>query len=319
MQCRLQWSIAIFSSRETPNVLASAIGAAAQAASDSVSLIDVVVNGNEGLAIQASDRVKNGHLAEWPHVRVWHAIAGDKANAWNQYLHRIWPGSAVAFFVDGYAGVRRDAFRLLSDGLERDPHTLAAAAVPTEGRSASRLRTTMMREGGIHGNLYAVRGETLALLRERGFRLPLGIYRTDPTLGAALAFGLDPASHEWDLRRILVHPDATWTILSEGRKRLPSLRGMWARTMRQAQGVLENAAVRDLFAIRKCRPESLPRTSYELVKSWMVANPDDSSGVLHSNWLSSLAWRKLRTPRDWSQAEDAPRLLASVGDLNVLG
>jgi len=319
MQIPLQWSIAILSSRETPNVLAAAIRAAAQAALDSVSLIDVIVNGNEDLASQTSDWLKNGHRTAWPHMRVWHVIAGDKANAWNQYVHTLWPGSTVAFFVDGYAGVKLDAFRLLSDGLGRDPHALAAAAVPTEGRSASRLRTTMLREGGIHGNLYAVRGMTLALLRERGFRLPLGIYRTDPTLGAAIAFGLDPTTHEWDLRRILVHPDASWTILTGGPKRLPSAQSMWTRTMRQAQGVLENAAVRDHFAIRKCRPESLPGTSYDLVQSWMTANPDDSSKLFRRNWLTYFAWRKLRRPRDWSQAEDTPRLFASVGERNAIG
>jgi hypothetical protein len=319
MRHQPQWSIAIISSRETANVLAAVIGAAARAASDSVSLIDVMVNGNEDLASQTSHWLKNRGDAAWPHIRVWHSSTGDKANAWNQYVHTVWPGSTMAFFVDGYAGVKLDAFRVLSDGLGRDPNALAAAAVPTEGRSAKRLRTMMVREGGIHGNLYAVRGETLALLRERGFRLPLGIYRTDPTLGAAIAFGLDPATYQWDPRRILVQADATWRILTEGPNRLPSVQGMWGRIMRQAQGVLENAAVRDYFANRKCRPESLPRTNYELVQSWMIANPDDSSRTFRRNWLSYYAWRKLRKPRDWSHAEDAPRLLASVGDRDTSG
>jgi hypothetical protein len=319
MQHQPQWSIAILSSRETPNVLAAAIRAAAQAASDSISLIDVVVNGNEGLASLSSHWVMNGRGAAWPHIRVWHTSTGDKANAWNQYVHAIWPGSTVAFFVDGYAGVKLDVFRLLSEGLGRDQHALAAAAVPTEGRSAKRLRTIMLRDGGMHGNLYAVRGNTLAILRERGFRLPLGIYRTDPALGAVIAFGLDPAGNQWDPRRVLVHPQATWSILTESPNPLHAVRGMWARIMRQAQGDLENAALRDHFSIRKCRPESLPRTSYDLVRSWMTANPNDSTRIFHRNWLTYLAWRKLRTPRDWSQAENTPRLLASVGNRATFG
>jgi hypothetical protein len=319
MQYQPQWSIAILSSRETPNVLAAAIGAAAQAASDSVSLIDVVVNGNEDLASLTSHWAKNRHGAAWPPMRVWHMSTGDKANAWNQYVHAVWPGSTIAFFVDGYAGVKLDAFRLLSDGLGRDPRALAAAAVPTEGRSAKRLRTMMLREGGMHGNLYAVRGKTLALLRERGFRFPLGIYRTDALLGAAIAFGLDPAANQWDPQRVLVHPEATWSILTEGPKRFRAVRGMWARSMRQAQGVLENAAVRDHFSVRKSRPESLPRTCYELVRSWMIANPNDSNRIFHRNLLTYFAWQKLRTPRDWSQAEETPRLLASVGDWDTFG
>jgi hypothetical protein len=83
--------------------------------------------------------------------------------------------------------------------------------------------------------------------------------------------------------------------------------------MRQAQGVLENAAVREHLSMRKRRPESLPHTCHDLVQSWISANPDDARRIFRSNWLTLLAWRRLRTPRDWSQAEHAPRLLASAG------
>jgi hypothetical protein len=304
MQSQPQWSVAIFSSRESPSTLATAIEAAVRAASHSRTLVDVVVNGNERLAQLTS---------EWVPVRIWHVSAGDKANAWNRYVHAIWPGSAVAFFVDGYAIVRPDAFGLISDGLERDPSALAATGVPTHGHSAKRLRAAMRRDGGIHGNLYAVRGETLSVLRERGFRLPLGIYRTDPILGAAIAFGLDPAANRWEARRVLVHPEATWGVLKERRGPLRAVQGTWARMLRQAQGVLENAALRDHFSIRKRRPESLPRTALDLVHSWIRANPAGARRIFRSHWLTPLAWRRLRTPRDWSQAEHAPRLLVTAG------
>jgi hypothetical protein len=313
MQCQAQWSIAILSSRESPQTLAGAIRAAVQAALDPNSLIDVVVNGNESLASLTSDWLKNMRNPQWPGVRLWYVSAGDKANAWNQYVHVVWPGSLIAFFVDGYVAVKPDAFRLLADGLARAPRALAAAAVPREGRTANRLRAMMLRDGGMHGNLYAIKGETLALLRERGFRLPLGIYRTDPTLGAALAFGLDPGANRWDARRVLVHPDATWTVLPERRGPLRALQSTWGRIIRQAQGILENAAVRDHFSIRKCRPELLPRTSHELVQSWINTDPGAARRIFRGNCLTRFAWRRLRMPRDWSQAERAPRLLVSAG------
>jgi hypothetical protein len=310
MQCQAQWSIAILSSRESPHTLAVAIRAAVQAASDSNSLIDVLVNGNESLASLTSDWLNNMRNPGWPGVRLWYISAGDKANAWNEYVYAVWPGSVIAFFVDGYVSVAPDAFRLLAGGLGGDSHALAAAAVPTEGRTAKALRTMMVRDGGMHGNLYAVKGDTLAVLRERGFRLPLGIYRSDATLGAALAFGLDPSVNRWDARRVLVHPRATWKVFRERRGPLRVVQGTWARIMRQAQGVLENAAVRDHFSIRRCRPESLPRTCHELVQSWINSDPDGARRIFHANYLARLAWRRLRTPRDWSDTEHAPRLLA---------
>ena len=42
------------------------------------------------------------------------------------------------------------------------------------------------------------------------FRLPIAIYRTDPTLSAALAYNLDPAGNAWRSDRIAIAPDAVY-------------------------------------------------------------------------------------------------------------
>jgi hypothetical protein len=34
-------------------------------------------------------------------VRLWSIEVSDKAHVSNQYVHHIWPGSEIAYFVDG--------------------------------------------------------------------------------------------------------------------------------------------------------------------------------------------------------------------------
>jgi hypothetical protein len=168
----------------------------------------------------------------------------------------------------------------------------------------------MLREGGIHGNLYAIKGDVLATLKQRGFRLPLGLYRTDPLLGAVLAFGLDPVRNGWDTRRLLVHPHATWTIPEAS---LASrVRQHIKRSVRQAQGALENDAIRDHLSEQRRTPESLPRTTSEMVGQWLDRHRFAALTSLLTTPLRAVAARRLRRHRDWSAAETAPKLVAET-------
>src|SRR5687767_5391865 len=93
------WSIAIVSSRENISTLADSLVAAIAAAQGRDCVIDVVVNGNRSLAELASHHV--GGLARTKSaitVRIWNVALGDKAHAFNEYIHRIWPNSRIAFF-----------------------------------------------------------------------------------------------------------------------------------------------------------------------------------------------------------------------------
>jgi hypothetical protein len=251
--------------------LSSSIDAILSAMNETVSVIDVMVNGNQGLANDV------GRYIETPHpvgrartvVRVWYVLVSDKAHAWNQYVHNISSPSGIAFFVDGYAQVMPDALKLISDGLNGTPNALAASGVPTVGRSSKIQTELMLREGGIHGNLYALRGDFLARLRATGFQLPLGLYRTDGVLGAAISFPLDPAKNDWDSGLIFVHPKATWRNRPLTWGSVADIRRHLKKVMRQAQGVLENLAVREHLAIQKKHL----RVCLERVLNWSGLGP----------------------------------------------
>jgi hypothetical protein len=310
----MHWSVAIFSSRENIETLSCSINAVLEAATASGTAVDVVVNGNRGLADKAARFLETLKGAEQlgRTIRIWYIPVADKAHAWNLYIEEILPSAEVAFFVDGYADVRLDALKLLSDALSAAPAALAASGVPTIGRSAEKQSSAMLREGGIHGNLYAVRGDFLRRARAAGFRLPLGLYRTDGVLGAVICFALDPAANEWEPRRILVHPDATWKIRPLRHASFQDLRSHWRKIQRQSQGALENLAVREHLAIQKRKPEALPRTTDELVWSWMSAHPLHALKVCAANPLCLAAAWKLRRPRDWSGVSSPPLLIAQA-------
>jgi hypothetical protein len=306
--------IAIFAARELPNTLFSTI-AKALAAAPNNTIIDVLVNGNPSLARLTAEHVKSIELqGNAPCIRVWSLVVGDKAHAWNQHIHQIWNGCGPVFYIDGYVRLQPDAVHLLSKCMFQHPNTLAGTGVPSTGNDAPRLRAIMMRDGGFHGNFCCITKEALTEFKSRQIRLPLGLYRTDSTIGSILSFGLDPAKNSWDIRRhIAIEPRATWQTDPKLWWRLGDLKASLKRTLRQAQGQLENQAIRNHLAIRKLAPEDLPLSVSKLVLDWESCNPNEAALVLKGNPLARYALAKLRTPIDWSDTLIAPALICQSG------
>jgi hypothetical protein len=306
--------VAIIAARENIGTLSRCIRATLTACGDHNAIVDVVINGNAALAKEAADLAASGTFTFGPGtLRIWSIIAGDKAHAWNQYVHHIWPGSEVAFFVDGYAEARPDAFMVLSRRLAERPEALGATGVPTSGRSAARQRAVMLREGGFHGNMHALSGGALHVMREKGIRLPLGLYRTDSLIGAALLYKLAPEDARWDSGRVVVASDATWDVHGLSALTLKNVVTQAKRKLRQAQGELENRAVREHLSIRRLPLEQLPGTAHELVNRWVSEKRGQAWLMYLRNPFCMHAAYKLRRGRDWAEASTPPALLHTAG------
>jgi hypothetical protein len=304
-------SIAIIASREDFATLKNCIASVIQACKDQAAVIDVLVNGNSQLAQHLAKATLD--CPQHCTLRLWSIQQGDKAHAWNEYVHRIWPGTGDAFFLDGYVEVEPDAFDALDHALLAAPDAWGATGVPTSGRSAADLRARMLREGGFHGNLNAIREHVIQKMRASAIRLPLGLYRTDSLTGALLMFGLDSAAHKWDRQRIAVVPDAAWKVRSLGRITCKNILSQWKRLLRQAQGELENRAVREHLAVKRLAPNLLPGTSQALVNGWIAAQPAQARQLFRKRPLCAYAAWRLRAPRDWSAAAASPELVADLG------
>lgn len=298
----VEWSVVIFSSREKIDILKGATVAAARACLGKSAIIDIVVNGNGALAGVAADFVttlQQTHSSIG--FRVWSVPLGDKAYAWNQYLYHIAPQADIAFYIDGYAEVMEDAFSLIASSMRDEPTRLAATGVPSHGRSATKVRTRMLAQGGINGSLYALKATTINELRRIGFRLPVGIYRTDPLVGAVLCFNFRPDQNKWNPGRILVQPDATWRIPERKYTNIKDVRAYFRRRRRQALGLLVNAAVKKHLAVNRYPPEDLPEFGDELIVNWAKSSTREVFAVCVKNILciQTLAVIAYRT-RDFS-------------------
>lgn len=313
-QCH--WAVAVFAARESPDQLLMTVIAAIQASSGDT-IIDILVNGNRHLADEVSRKIGGSiPLGRSISVRLWSIQLGDKAHAWNQYVHYVWPAASLTFFVDGYARVNSDALRLIEVSLSTAPHALGATGIPSVGRTAVRSRQQMIKEGGIQGNFFALTESAMQQLRILNFKLPVGLYRTDATLGAALAFGFNPSKNRWNLKdRMMVCPDATWRTDPKNWWRYSDIKARIKRVLRQSQGELENLAVKDFLSKRKLSPELFPDTASELVLEWAKRCPSDVQGAIWKSPLTWLALKRMREPKDWSGQKLAPELIATTGFL----
>lgn len=308
------WAVAVIASRESSSTLVRSIGAVFAACSSKQATVDVLINGNPALAEEMAALLDTGAFADrHGSLRIWSITVGDKAFAWNEYLHRIWPAGTTAFFIDGYAEVRPGAFTALERCLGQRPEALGATGVPTSGRSAAQLREQMLRHGGFHGNMHVLRAETMAELRTAGFRLPKGLYRTDSLIGAMLMFGLDATRHGWRPERIAVEADATWEVPGISALSLQNVKSQLKRMVRQAQGDLENRAVREHLVTLKRPAPDLPDNAQLLVKEWMARNPSELRALFLKRPLCLYAAYKLRAARDWSAAGKMPLLVKTTG------
>lgn len=308
-------ALAIISSRESTEILGKAVAAALRAVKGFNAVIDVVVNGNPVLAESLVSHIRQlgGETPASVRLRCWSLACGDKAHAWNTYVHELWPGARTTVFMDGYVEPAADAILLLDTGLAENMNALAATGVPSVGASAQRMQKAMTSGGGIHGNLFAIGASAMRMIRNARFFVPIGLYRVDAVIGAALCKQLQPIGTTWDVKRIVVLPAVSWSFKPLKWWRIRDWVAYIKRLSRQQQGELENLAFRDFFMRRQQPLDKLPRTALELVEEWIRLAPDESSSVLKRSSSNRRALERMRLRRDWSSASSPPVMLYEIG------
>lgn len=196
---------------------------------------------------------------------------GDKTNAINQFLHRLRPPAETYIFMDGYAAVCADALGLLTRCLAAQPLANAAAAMPSNGRSAAAMRREMLIHPGLHGSLFALRGTFVERLAAAGLRLPLGLYRGDGLLGSMVNHDLDATGGGWLTHRVALEPGASWQSPRWQPWRWRDISRHFQRLVRQGRSRLEGAAVREII-YRDGFP-ALPEEAGAMVLDWVARDP----------------------------------------------
>lgn len=293
------YAVAIFVSREsTERAMRTIVSALASALPGTV--IDVLINGNPELARSLPSLCRNISVPKEKRLRLWNIELGDKANAWNQFAHSVFEDQEIVWFMDGYVTPIEGSFLSMQEGLKNHSSVLGATGVPTDGVSAARLQNEMRESGGLHGNLFCVRGSVIKRIADQEIRLPLGLYWVDGLVCALLNFNLKPSDHEWNPKRVWIDYQATWASDSLGALNMEGLMIQVRRAFRQARGRVENLALRDFLHTRKRNPETLPNSVNELVSNWVKENPLQAASSILSRPWRLYALRQLIGRRDWS-------------------
>ena len=113
-----------------------------------------------------------------PRLTVHDLPVGDKAHAWNDYVHRIAACAETPtlthVFLDGDIRPGRGALAALARAFETEPVAYGAAALPASGRSQQKWAAHLRRHHYLSGNLYALSDRALRTFRQRRLRLPFG-------------------------------------------------------------------------------------------------------------------------------------------------
>lgn len=299
------WALAVFASRESAAALEATLRCAIAAATPGM-VIDVLVNGNPELARRAVQEVAPRLPAARPGIRMrfWSIPLGDKSNAWNRYLHDIWSGEPLAFFIDGYVRLMPDALQRLGEAVLADGRVLGGSGRRHDGGGFDPDAGPAVRPGGFNGNLCCMKARAVAEIKRQGIRLPLGLYRGDAVIGALLLYDMDPVGTNWADHRIVLHSHACYVTDVKHWWRWSDLKAAAKRLLRQAKGELENKAVRGHMTLRKRPPHLLAPTARQLVLQWAEEFPAEFRSVWLRSPLSYWAYRQLHSSPDAAATAD---------------
>lgn len=205
------WSICIFAHNEErllPHCLAALDGAAV----GENFVVHVLENGSTDETVRVARTIASAD----PRILLHELALADKANAWNEYVHRLAGEADMHIFLDGDVRPSKGAFKALALALNGSPEAYAAAALPMSGRSRRAWATRLFSKRWLSGNLYAFRGGTLELVRKRNLRLPFGAVGEDGLLSYLLLTDLKGGPNDNYKERITVAAGAFFEFESLG-------------------------------------------------------------------------------------------------------
>lgn len=190
--------------------------------------IFVLINGTT----DDTDAVVRQMAKHDPRIRPVVIALGDKANAWSYYVnHLAAPDTHLHVFVDGDVLVSPDAILAIEAQLDAHPEALAASTLPKGGRTAHAWSERILRDHGMPGNFYALRGDTLARIRTLSVNIPVGMIGDDPLLRWLILNDFAP-NGTVDRARIRPVPEAHFEYDSIPWTNWRGLRALFARQMR---------------------------------------------------------------------------------------
>ncbi len=278
------WPIAVFAHNEAGHIV-QCLESLTDAARGHDITAYVLVNGCTDSTLGVVEEYCRGN--SW--ARPINIQLGDKANAWNAFVHEYAPESNIYFFVDGDVRAASGSLLELDSALRNSTGINAAAAVPGSGRNRAVAVERMKQESGLAGNLYALSGEFVANIRRKGVRLPIGFIGEDGLVGALALWDLDPVGKSWDSKRVTVCTDAKFHFDSLSLWKPGDWRLYWRRRISYAVRGYQNHLLRKV--LKSGGVAAMPHSAAELYR-------DDTGMRLRWEGMNTIfLWLALRRMR----------------------
>lgn len=220
------WPVAVFAHNEADHIITCLDSIIAAADGHPVRCY-VLANA----CTDATESVVQQYATQHSNVQLVSITLGDKANAWNVYVHEVAPESDVHFFIDGDVTACPHALSELNTALLSHAHANAASALPESGRSVVKTRQAMLDGKEIAGNLYALSGRFVNRIRAAGLRMPIGFIGEDSLVGALAKWDLDP-NGTWEDDRIVPCTHAGFAFESVSPLSFADWKLYWRRRIR---------------------------------------------------------------------------------------
>lgn len=219
--------------------------------------VHVVVNGSTDRTAEIA--------RSFASVQVHEYAEGGKARSWNRFVLDEASSANAFVFVDGDAEVTHGSVEALLKTLEDNPHSNAAAGLPRNGRGAEHYRQSMIREHGLFGDLYALRGSFIEKMRASAIRLPQDLIGDDSLIGAMAKTDLGNED-DWRDDRVMPSLDAGF-LCEPNTLSLASLVGQYRRMVNYSVRHHQNRIITQIM--RGPGPKGLPETMASLYPEWL--------------------------------------------------
>lgn len=177
------YSITMFAYNEEHNI-ARAVKSIFDNSDDQLARVVVIANGCTDNTAGVLKALSN--KPAYDKLEVIELALGDKCNAWNHYVHDLAGQNDVHFLVDADVSFTKNAFPRMAVKLMADERANAVAGLPFSGRNQSQYEDLVVNGWCLFGNCYGVKHRFLELLRERHFRLPIGLGWIDSEITKAI-------------------------------------------------------------------------------------------------------------------------------------
>lgn len=247
--------------------------------------IHVLVNGSS----DATAAIAGGVAAATRNVRVHLYREGGKARSWNRFLFDdLNAYHDTHIFVDGDAEIVPGSIKALNLALKQKPQINAVSGLPMNGRNMARYQQVMRREHGLFGDLYAMRGDFLARMKQSGIRLPDDVIGEDGLICAMAKTDLADES-QWNDDRVAVCEGAGFLCTPVSALSPKSWRMQYRRMINYSVRHYQNAMISRIM--RDTGPKGLPRLLSDIYRRELLGMQPRVRPELF--WFDRLALKRM--------------------------